>query len=380
MTSTVRLGEVATVERNTCAPEDISSGSYYVGLENIGRGGQLLDVKPVQAGDLASAKFEFTEAHILYGKLRPYLAKIAMPELRGVCSTDILPILPSPRIDRAYLCRYLRQPAMVRLATSRSVGANLPRLSPSELANFEIPLPSIEEQRRSAAVLDQADELRAKRRASLALVDSLTESIFLAMFGDPISNSRGWQRRPLGTLGTLDRGVSKHRPRNDPELMGGPYPLIQTGDVVRSGGYIVDHSSTYSEFGLRQSKLWPAGTLCITIAANIARAGLLMFDGCFPDSVVGFASPTTGMDEYVRWLLHFKQPSLERAASMSAQKNINLKILRELEVPVPQAELIGQFADVVRRLRKQSTASASATNRLDALFASLQHRAFAGQL
>ena len=94
----------------------------------------------------------------------------------------------------------------------------------------------------------------------------------------------------LANLGELARGKSKHRPRNAPELFGGPYPFIQTGEVKAARRIIREHSQTYSELGLEQSKLWPEGTLCITIAANIAETAFLGFDGCFPDSVVGFAA------------------------------------------------------------------------------------------
>lgn len=87
---------------------------------------------------------------------------------------------------------------------------------------------------------------------------------------------------------SLDRGRSQYRPRNAPELLNGPYPLIQTGDVSKAGLYITTYQNTYSELGLKQSKLWKAGTLCITIAANIAQTAILAFDACFPDSVVGF--------------------------------------------------------------------------------------------
>src|SRR5262249_8289055 len=153
-----------------------------------------------------------------------------------------------------------------------------------------IPLPPLDEQRRIAAILDHADALRAKRRRALACLDTLTQSVFVDMFGNPVRNERGWPTRKLVELGTLDRGVSKHRPRNDPALLGGPYPLIQTGDVANSGGYITGFVATYSELGLAQSRLWPAGTLCITIAANIAKTGVLTFDACFPDSVVGFTA------------------------------------------------------------------------------------------
>ncbi len=161
----VPLREIATISRYTVKPEDITSGTTYVGLEHITDEGRFAGVGTVVSGELASNKFRFDERHILYGKLRPYLRKIALPTFRGICSTDILPILPGPHVDRNYLYHYLRTPAMVELATSRSAGANLPRLSPGQLASFEIPFPPLPEQRRIAAILDAADALRTKRRA-----------------------------------------------------------------------------------------------------------------------------------------------------------------------------------------------------------------------
>ena len=151
-----------------------------------------------------------------------------------------------------------------------------------KLRNLLVPLPPIEDQRRIAAVLDAADALRAKRRQAIARLDSLTQAIFVDMFGDPVSNPRGWPLDALPKLGDLDRGVSKHRPRNDPVLLGGDWPLIQTGDVAASGGYITEFTATYSDVGLAQSKIWPLGTLCITIAANIAKTGILTFPGLLP--------------------------------------------------------------------------------------------------
>jgi len=97
----------------------------------------------------------------------------------------------------------------------------------------------------------------------------------------------GWRWAPLPELGELNRGKSKHRPRDDARLYEGKYPFIQTGDVARSGGKITEHAPTYNERGLAQSRLWPAATVCITIAANIAESALLTYPVCFPDSVVG---------------------------------------------------------------------------------------------
>ena len=208
----VALREVATIERSSLQPEKIKTGTTYVGLEHIESGGAFVNLKPVDAGALASSKFQFTERHLLYGKLRPYLAKIACPDFTGICSTDILPILPSQKIERHFLFHFLRQPSMVDYANSRTVGVNLPRLSPSTLAEFEIPLPPLAEQRRIAEVLDRAEALRTKRRAALAQLDSLTQSLFLDLFGDPVSNPKKWPDPKLGGL----LGFQQYGPRDAP--------------------------------------------------------------------------------------------------------------------------------------------------------------------
>jgi type I restriction enzyme S subunit len=269
---------------------------------------------------------------------------------------------------------------MIELANSRAAGANLPRLSPKALAEFEIPLPPLAEQRRLAAILDHAETLRAKRRHALAQLDTLTQSLFLDLFGDPVINPRKWSIRKLADVGVLDRGISKHRPRNSPELLGGPYPLIQTGDVANCDRYIRSYDSTYSEIGLRQSRMWPAGTLCITIAANIAKTGILTFDACFPDSVVGFRPNALVTIEYVQLWLSFLQATLEANAPESAQKNINLAILRDLDIPVPPLPLQREFATQVSAVERLKASQRASLAKLDALFASLQHRAFRGEL
>ncbi|MDA3919697.1 MAG: restriction endonuclease subunit S [Salinisphaera sp.] len=144
-----------------------------------------------------------------------------------------------------------------------------------------------------------------------------------------------WARFP--EIGLFGRGKSKHRPRNDSALfLDGIHPMIQTGDVARSKGLIKTYSYKYNDFGLSQSAKWPKGTLCITIAANIADSGILSFDACFPDSVVGFVlAPEAGHPKYFEYFLRTAKASLLDFAPATAQKNINLKILRSVLIPYP---------------------------------------------
>lgn len=153
----------------------------------------------------------------------------------------------------------------------------------------------------------------------------------------PFELPAGWAWARFPEVGTFGRGKSKHRPRNDPALFdGGEHLVIQTGDVARSQGVIETYTSKYNDFGLSQSLKWPKGTLCITIAANIADSGILSFDACFPDSVVGFIPAS--MFENARYFEYFvrtAKANLLEFAPATAQKNINLEILTQLLIPLP---------------------------------------------
>lgn len=143
-----------------------------------------------------------------------------------------------------------------------------------------------------------------------------------------------WLYSYLAFAGELARGKSKHRPRNDSKLFeNGKYPFIQTGDV-KAQKIITDFNKKYSEFGLQQSKLWKKGTLCITIAANIAETGFLGIDACFPDSIVGF-TPFNEIIEnhFIEYFFQLAKTRISAYAPATAQKNINLTILENLVVP-----------------------------------------------
>ncbi len=123
----VELGEVAAIDRESIIPSGIRTGTKYLGLENVYSDGTSIPVD-VEEGELLSNKFVFGPNHLLYGKLRPYLNKITLPDFEGICSTDIIPILPDAnKLDKRYLYYYLRTPWMIETAVKACTGANLPR-------------------------------------------------------------------------------------------------------------------------------------------------------------------------------------------------------------------------------------------------------------
>jgi type I restriction/modification specificity protein len=164
-----------------------------------------------------------------------------------------------------------------------------------------------------------------------------------------------WKITSLSELGTFSRGKSKHRPRNDIKLFeGGTYPLVQTGDVKAANLYITKNDSYYNDFGLKQSKLWPAGTLCITIAANIAETAILSYPMCFPDSIVGFnANPEKSSELFVYYFFEYIKKEIQKSASGSIQDNINIDYLSKMRIKVPEKDYQDKIVEVLSSIDKK---------------------------
>jgi type I restriction enzyme, S subunit len=214
------------------------------------------------------------------------------------------------------------------------------------------------------------NEGKIKRDVILPPID-YTESPFLL----PI----GWDWARFPELGIFGRGKSKHRPRNDPSLFeDGTHFFVQTGDIARSNGVINTYTSKYNDVGLAQSHKWTKGTLCITIAANIADSGILSFDACFPDSVVGFI-PASIFPEarYFEYFIRTAKANLLEYAPATAQKNINLSILNAVLIPLPplaeQHRIVAKVDELMGLCDRLEAAQKDRESQRDRLVASSLH-------
>jgi len=165
----------------------------------------------------------------------------------------------------------------------------------------------------------------------------------------------------LNELGSVNRGKSKHRPRNDPALYGGEYPFIQTGDVKHSPFYLTSHTQTYNEKGLEQSKLWPINTLCITIAANIAETAILTYPACFPDSIIGFIPDPKKTDlKYIKYCLDTFKLQMQLISQGTTQDNMSVEKLLSIDFPIPEldeqkkvAAILSSYDDLIENNKKR---------------------------
>ena len=157
-----------------------------------------------------------------------------------------------------------------------------------------------------------------------------------------------WDLKSFDEIGFIGRGKSRHRPRNAEHLYGGEYPFVQTGDIKAAGFRINDHTQTYNEVGLAQSKLWKEGTLCITIAANIADTAILGMDACFPDSIIGFVADEHKCDvRFVKYFFDIFQARMKSISTGAAQDNLSLEKLLTFKIPTPPLPTQRKIASIL---------------------------------
>ena len=293
----------------------------------------------------------------------------------------------SKEVNISYLRFFLSSPKIKKYYKSRGAGGLQINISKKDILSVRIPFPPLPEQKQIVAILDEAfegiDRAIANTEKNLANARELFESYLNKTFAQ---KGNGWEEKTLREVSSeFGRGKSKHRPRNDPKLYGGSYPFIQTGDVRNCNHFITQNSQFYSEIGLAQSKLWPKGTICITIAANIAETGILGFDACFPDSIIGIVvNDEITSNDFVEYLLQSVKARIKAKGQGSAQDNINLATFENERFPFPNLE---QQKLLVSRLNKLSseTRHLEAIYRrkiaaLNALKQSILQKAFTGEL
>jgi type I restriction enzyme S subunit len=390
--ATATLGEVADIERKSITPDEIQPGTQYLGLEHLDGSGRIIAVQTVKNGDLASNKFLFGPEHILYGKLRPYLCKIVRPGFSGICSTDILPIR-GRAIVQGYLYHYLRHPRMVEFATARCEGANLPRLSPTELEKFPLHFPTKQaEQQRIADILDKADAIRRKRCRAIDGVDEFIQATFLELVGPGSSDYRSWPLMSIQQLARPEAGSMRTGPfgsdlRHSEFVSSGVAVLgidnaVQNRFAWAERRYITEEK--YKD--LVRYTVYPNDVI-ITIMGTNGRSAVVPEEVPTAITTKHLACITLNRvlaePEFVSNAIH-RHPAVLGQIGVSHRgaimPGLNLNLIKSLQLHVPPINVQTRFSECMRQVRSYEEQLVGARDESEVLFQSLVQRAFRGEL
>lgn len=306
---------------------------------------------------------------------------------RAVFASYLIRLRLKSEVNPEFIYSFFQSGGYWEQIRARARGGAQPNVNATLLATISVPVPPLAEQKRIAGILKEqmaaVERARRSAEAQLQAAEALPAAYLRAVFNSP--EAQQWPRKKLGDVAVLKRGRFTPRPRNDPRYFGGPYKWIQIGEVEAAQKYILEHRGTLNELGLSVSKMFPKGTLVISIAASIGAVGILGFDSCMPDSLVGIM-PHVGLSdsEYLYYWLSFTREHLESIAPQMAQANLKLQMLNPLELPCPplaeQQRIVAhhsvQMASA-ERLRQKLAEQLDAINRLPA---ALLRRAFRGEL
>jgi type I restriction enzyme, S subunit len=332
------------------------------------------DYTPLHYGDVLFAASGETLEEI--GK-----SAVSLIEGTAVCGGDVIILRPTVPVHAPFLGYVMDCRPSANQKATMGRGTTVKHIYPDELKHFLFPLPPVPEQAAIVRFLDWANgrlerAIRAKRKVIVllneqkqaiihrAVTRGLDPSVPLKPSGIPWLGDipQHWEVRRVKQATRILRGKFSHRPRNDASLYDGRYPFIQTGVVAQASKFITSHSQTLNEKGLAVSKLFPSGTLVMTIAANIGEVAVLTFDACFPDSIVGFVPSASADRDYLYMVFLCMKPELLREAPVNTQGNLNVERIGAMGMPFPP---LCEQTEIAKRAEAETVAFDAGIGRLE---------------
>ncbi len=373
----VPLSGVCRQDRSSVRPGELTH-LRYLGMESIESGtGRLANGELAKTPEAPEANaFRFTPAHVLYGKLRPYLNKVFAPDFEGKCSTELVPILPNERLDRRYLAYFLRTPCTVDAISQKVAGARMPRADMSFVMSLPIPIPALQEQQRLVELLSRAENIVRMRREAERKAKEIIPALFLDMFGDPATNPRGWEIAPIEDCCTLVRGSSP-RPQGDPRYFGGPVPRLMIADITRDGMYVTPRIDSLTPSGAERSRPMNCGDVVMAVSGACGLPAILAIDACIHDGFVGFRSLSKNIrGEYLYTFLSVIRQDTEKQAVGATFQNLKTDQIKAWRIPIPPVQIQNSFVERAKSLRRLGDNMACASRYSDSTFQSLLARVF----
>lgn len=371
---TVPLGELCRVDRRSVPSNDPRvAGLPFVGVEHVVGGTGALDPDAgSRVGNRKSTAFRFDERHVLYAKLRPYLNKVATPGFAGVCSTELVPLLPRDGVDRDFLACLLRRKETVDCAMSSATGSRMPRADMKALMAMPAPFPPLQRQWEIAGVFKRVARIHRLCDRAKICVRGFAPALFVKMFGDPATNPMGWPVARLGEICEIDRHALPEGGREDSNLR-----FIGVENVTKDSGAL--NFDAQSRVGNRKSAAFyfdPRHILYSRLRPYLNKVAIPNFTGRCSTELIPLLS-YEGVDRY--FLAYFlRSAGAAKIAVDSAvgarMPRTDMKVLMAMPVPLPAYDKQRQFAAIAREAACVISLAEAATEAASNLTAALAAR------
>jgi len=352
------------------------------GIDNVH--GVIKEWRKLQGKDAPSrARQKIRRDDVLVSTVRPNLNATALvPEfLDGqICSTGFCVLRSSEAVIPKYLYFFTRMADFAKSLSSLTRGASYPAVTDREVKGLRIPLPPIETQKRIVDVLDRTQRLRMKRQRANQLTSKIIQSVFLKMFGDPITNPREWIVKKIGDVSHVVRGSSP-RPKGSRRYFGGSVPRLMIADITRDGSPVFPCIDSLTEEGAKRSRLVRKGTVVIAVSGNVGLTSILGVDACIHDGFVALLDLKESLNpNYLqKYLESIRLINLSRSSG-AIWKNLTTHEIRDIDILVPPIEVQDRFSDIVEHHRRLGREQSNSTQEIQQLINSLMHKAFRGEL
>jgi type I restriction enzyme S subunit len=373
--STIRLGELMLRRGGSVDPAKHKDEEFDLySIPAFDKGASEL----VMGRDIGSSKQQLEQNDILLSKIVPHIRRawvVGAPRGRRQIGSGEWIVFRSKAINSRYLSHVLVGDPFHKafMQTVSGVGGSLLRARPAQVAEIQIPLPPLDEQKRIAAILDAADALRAKRRQSIAQLDALIQSTFLDLFGDPVTNPMGWEVKPLEELCSFLSGYAWKASAFNSDQKGNPVIRIQNVGT-QSTDFIFTTENPIDRFWIKR------GDLLLSLSGSFRLAAWNGPPALLNQRIVKLTPQKSLSVSYFQAALSRQLGAIESMGRHALVNNVALSDLKQVRLILPPLPLQQKFAAIVESIERQKTTQRAHLTELDTLFAALQHRAFRGEL
>ncbi len=370
-----RLGDICKVCASSSRIDDETC--WLLNLDMVEQQtGAILAYQVVHKDNLKGSIVQFSVEHVLYSKLRPNLNKVVLPDRAGYATSEMLPLLPDKKlVTREYLAYFLRSNGFVQWAVSKTAGAKMPRLGTKELLKKEIPLPSLDEQKKIATKFRTLEKLIAKRKQQLEKLDELLKARFVEMFGEPAGRC-SYPKEPIGAIGKTLTGSTPSM-KNNAYYDSQDIPFFKPSDISESGVTLLYTAKNYiSENARKVARVFPVKAVLVTCIGTIGKVGIATVEGSCNQQINVIIPESRVTSGYLAHCILYMRATLAGGANAPVVPIINKSDFSKIEIPMAPIKEQRKFSEFTHKTNKTKSTIQKSLNELQKLFDSLMQEYF----